>query len=223
MWTTKSGGAGGARAGGVLRPLGRQHIKRTSRRGQRLDPLPPLHASLLPPCTTHPPLHRRRLKAIQDLGQADVDSAISKLPRDVSPECVSLLRRIFSIAPAGRPALADIMADPWWVGGWVGVRLRCLVRQHGRRDCRLSTPPHSGPPTHSGPHPTPPHPPRRFKQFLPDLSKLAVAQPREQQGVAEITKILADADRLSQLRQQMRDEFDAEVRLCCDGGAMDGA
>ncbi len=29
-----------------------------------------------------------------------------------------------------------------------------------------------------------------FRQFLPDLSKLAVAQAREQQGVAEITRIL---------------------------------
>jgi serine/threonine protein kinase len=30
-----------------------------------------------------------------------------------------------------------------------------------------------------------------FTQFLPDLSKLAVAQPREQQSVEEITRILA--------------------------------
>lgn len=49
-----------------------------------------------------------------------------------------------------------------------------------------------------------------FRQFLPDLSKLAVAQPREQQSVAEITAILQDADRLSQQRQQ-RDDFDSEL------------
>ncbi|KAL4432868.1 hypothetical protein ABPG77_008194 [Micractinium sp. CCAP 211/92] len=49
-----------------------------------------------------------------------------------------------------------------------------------------------------------------FRQFLPDLSKLAVAQPREQQSVAEITAILQDAERLSQERQQ-RDDFDAEL------------
>jgi hypothetical protein len=55
---------------------------------------------------------------------------------------VALLRRILCIPPAGRPTLSDIMGDPW------------------------------------------------FKQFLPDLSKLAVAQPREQQGVAEITRIV---------------------------------
>jgi hypothetical protein len=71
-----------------------------------------------------------------------VEAALGKLPRDVSPECVALLRRILCIPPAGRPTLSDIMGDPW------------------------------------------------FKQFLPDLSKLAVAQPREQQGVAEITRIV---------------------------------
>ena len=84
----------------------------------------------------------RRLKRIQDLVPPDVEAALGKLPRDVSPECVALLRRILCIPPAGRPTLSDIMGDPW------------------------------------------------FKQFLPDLSKLAVAQPREQQGVAEITRIV---------------------------------
>lgn len=102
----------------------------------------PLHTYHSP--TTNP-THQtqpRRLKAIQDLVPSDVESALSKLPRDISADCVALLRRIFSIPPAGRPALADIMGDPW------------------------------------------------FRQFLPDLSKLAVAQPREQQSVAEITSIL---------------------------------
>ena len=104
-----------------------------------------------------------RLKKIQDLALSDVDAALAKLPGDVSADCCALLRRIFSIPPAARPCLADIMADPW------------------------------------------------FRQFLPDLSKLAVAQPREQQGVAEITRILQDADRLSQLRVQQPDDFDSEL------------
>ena len=58
------------------------------------------------------------MQAIQDLAPGDVEAALSKLPRDVSPDCVALLRRIFSIAPATRPALADIMADPWCAAGW---------------------------------------------------------------------------------------------------------
>jgi serine/threonine-protein kinase SRK2 len=107
--------------------------------------------------------HQVRLKKIQELAPADVDAALAKLPSDVSADCVALLRRIFSIPPAARPTLADIMADPW------------------------------------------------FRQFLPDLSKLAVAQAREQQSVAEITRILQEADRLSQLRTQQPDDFAGEV------------
>lgn len=104
-----------------------------------------------------------RLRKIQDLVPADVDLALTKLPHDISPDCVTLLKRILCIAPAARPTLADIMVDVW------------------------------------------------FRQFLPDLSKLAVAQPREQQGVDEITLILADADRLSQQREALGDDFDSEL------------
>lgn len=61
-----------------------------------------------------------RLKKIQELAPADVDAALTKLPSDVSADCVALLRRIFSIPPAARPTLADIMAvggggeGLWW-------------------------------------------------------------------------------------------------------------
>ncbi|PSC72848.1 sulfur stress regulator [Micractinium conductrix] len=104
-----------------------------------------------------------RLKKIQDLSPVDVEAALGKLPSDVSPDCVALLRRIFAIEPAQRPSLTDLMADVW------------------------------------------------FRQFLPDLSKLAVAQPRVQQSVEDITAILQDAERLSRARQAQRDEFDNEL------------
>ncbi len=39
-----------------------------------------------------------------------MDAALAKLPSDVSADCVAMLRRIFSIPPAARPTLADIMA-----------------------------------------------------------------------------------------------------------------
>ena len=152
-----------------------------------------------------------RLKKIQELAPADVDAALTKLPSDVSADCVALLRRIFSIPPAARPTLADIMA----VGGGgegegVGVVARAALCSRGNglasrsRQAHLMTGSHgscwlqpwctSGPasPHRCWPSP-PPHPAPQdpwFRQFLPDLSKLAVAQAREQQSVAEITRIL---------------------------------
>ena len=108
--------AGRQPASGQPRLKTRRRLHRIASTPARL-PLP--HP---PPTPTHP-LTRRRLKAIQDLVPGDVEAALSKLPRDVSPDCVALLRRIFSIAPATRPALADIMADPWCAAGW-----RCVCR-----------------------------------------------------------------------------------------------
>lgn len=58
-----------------------------------------------------------------------------------------------------------------------------------RAGCSLGAPPALHLPTAAAPpHPAPQDP--WFRQFLPDLSKLAVAQAREQQSVAEITRIL---------------------------------
>lgn len=62
-----------------------------------------------PPCC--------RLKKIQDLSPVDVEAALGKLPSDVSPDCVALLRRIFAIEPAQRPSLTG--ACKWGAGGWL--------------------------------------------------------------------------------------------------------
>eukprot|EP00887_Chlorella_sp_A99_P001505 scaffold8.g1505.t1 len=142
-----------------------------------------------------------KLETIQQLTAADVQAACAHL-RGVSPECVSLLLRIFEIDPARRLSYAGVMADPW------------------------------------------------FRQFLPDLSKLTVAPPKEAQASAgfaggprrggagaaaggaaarrrpalqpgaarssrpstedEINRILLEAKRLSKLRQAQADDFDME-------------
>ncbi|GAB4820500.1 hypothetical protein N2152v2_007546 [Parachlorella kessleri] len=94
-----------------------------------------------------------RLRRIQDLTQADVATALSKL-RGVSAECVSLLQRVLQVDPVKRLALLQIMEDPW------------------------------------------------FRQFLPDLSKLNLAPPKDTQAESEIKAILTDAERLSHLRSQ---------------------
>lgn len=102
-----------------------------------------------------------KLETIQQLTAADVQAACAHL-RGVSPECVSLLLRIFEIDPARRLSYAGVMADPW------------------------------------------------FRQFLPDLSKLTVAPPKEAQTEDEINRILLEAKRLSKLRQAQADDFDME-------------
>ena len=51
---------------------------------------------------------RCRLRRIQDLTQADVATALSKL-RGVSAECVSLLQRVLQVDPVRRLTLLQIM------------------------------------------------------------------------------------------------------------------
>ena len=94
-----------------------------------------------PPNSPPHPQLAPRLKKIQDITDADIESALATL-RGISPECLTLLRRIFSIDPGPRPGLAQIMADPW------------------------------------------------FRQFLPDLSRLAVTAPKDTQSVEEVACIL---------------------------------
>lgn len=64
----------------------------------------PLYASL-PPSALSPSC---RLRRIQDLTQADVTHALSKL-RGVSVECVSLLGRVLQVDPQQRLTLGQIM------------------------------------------------------------------------------------------------------------------
>lgn len=49
-----------------------------------------------------------RLRCIQDLTQADVSAALSKL-RGVSAECISLLGRVLQVDPLQRLTLLQIM------------------------------------------------------------------------------------------------------------------
>ena len=50
-----------------------------------------------------------------------------------------------------------------------------------------------------------------FKQFLPDLSKMAAAQAREVQTEGHVLEVLAQAESLSEARRAGTDEFAGEV------------